>query len=95
VEVCQPQALKKDDKREANYTDVGGLRQMSEVKYPTCQDCGKKIRPLSQKVLQKVPAELRGAVEDGSHLCEECRRRRYQRRMASPAGILNDEKDER
>jgi hydrogenase-4 component H len=95
VEVCQPQALKINDKLGTSYTEVGGLRQMSEVKYPTCQDCGKKIRPLSKKVLQKVPEELRNAVEEGSQLCEECRRRRYQRRMASPAGILQDEKDER
>ncbi len=95
LDVCEPGALRMDDKCVGSYTKVGGLRQMSEVKYPTCEDCGTKIRPLSQKVLQKVPEELRGAVEEGSHLCEDCRRRRYQRRMASPGGLMKEEKDER
>jgi hypothetical protein len=51
--------------------------------YPVCQECGQVALPVSETLLVQSFGQVTNEMRDWMHLCERCRRRRYQKILKS------------
>ncbi len=76
---CPVSALSMEPEPALAYNRRYELKQIHKMDYPVCPECGRTALPVSEKLLVQAFGQITGEMGGWIHLCERCRRRRYQR----------------
>lgn len=90
VDHCTGHALTQESDRGANYERPGSMREVVEVTYPTCPECGKPAMPYNEVLLGTAFVEVSDDLRERIHLCERCRLKATQSALKKSFGAMTD-----
>jgi len=83
VNYCPVSALNLESDPAPAYNHKDELKQTHRMSYPVCPECGQPALPVSETLLMQSFSQITDEMRDWIHLCERCRRRRYQKILKS------------
>jgi len=81
VQFCPVSALTMEAKPAPAYTRRDELQQIHHMTYPVCPECGQPAHAVSDVLLSQAFSKVTDEFREWVHLCDRCRRRRYQKML--------------
>jgi ferredoxin len=95
IDYCPSQALSMEAQRPQVYTRAGALRQVHDLTYPLCPECGQPAFPVNDVLLSRAFGEISPEVRAWSRLCRRCRQLGFQPVIVKASYTAGSESNER